>query len=131
MLLWFLSSGHYLVQAFLAMCVAVCAATYNHQWWTCSESCRRCLRQATPVEELIQQLYPGLFSATPPDDVHYKNSRHSRTQSKGVPVQQESLGVRLSSELRKPVYMETLTRLEKIILLDIGYGNNFEICDVI
>jgi hypothetical protein len=45
----------------------VCA---NHnKWWTCNDACSRCARRVMPMEELITQLYPGLFSTKPPTDV--------------------------------------------------------------
>ena len=39
----------------------------NHnKWWTCNDACARCARRVMPMEEMITQLYPGLFSTTPP-----------------------------------------------------------------
>lgn len=41
----------------------------NHsKWWTCNDACARCARRALPMEEIISQLYPGLFSPDPPLD---------------------------------------------------------------
>ncbi|XP_070178689.1 uncharacterized protein [Littorina saxatilis] len=39
----------------------------NHnKWWTCNDACARCARRVMPMEEMITQLYPGLFSTVPP-----------------------------------------------------------------
>ncbi|PVD19881.1 hypothetical protein C0Q70_20374 [Pomacea canaliculata] len=41
----------------------------NHnKWWTCNDACARCVRRVMPMEEMITQLYPGLFSNTPPSN---------------------------------------------------------------
>ena len=41
----------------------------NHnKWWTCNDACARCARRVMPMEEMITQLYPGLFSTTPPSN---------------------------------------------------------------
>ncbi|XP_059163473.1 uncharacterized protein LOC131946602 isoform X2 [Physella acuta] len=44
-------------------------ATHN-KWWACNNECARCVRRVTPMEELIVQFYPGLFSETPPENIY-------------------------------------------------------------
>ncbi|KAL8586465.1 hypothetical protein ACOMHN_050060 [Nucella lapillus] len=41
----------------------------NHnKWWTCNDACARCARRVLPIDEMITNLYPGLFSTNPPSN---------------------------------------------------------------
>ncbi|GFR66437.1 hypothetical protein ElyMa_001970400, partial [Elysia marginata] len=50
----------------LLVCVFTCGLASHAKWWSCGSSCGRCVRRVTPMEELIGQFYPGLFSLSPP-----------------------------------------------------------------
>ncbi|RUS71993.1 hypothetical protein EGW08_020241 [Elysia chlorotica] len=50
----------------LLLCLLTCFVATHARWWSCGRSCSRCVRQVMPMEELIGQFYPGLFSLTPP-----------------------------------------------------------------
>ncbi|GFO25870.1 hypothetical protein PoB_005237500 [Plakobranchus ocellatus] len=50
----------------LVLCTLTWLPAGQANWWTCARSCGRCVRRVTPMEELISQFYPGLFSLTPP-----------------------------------------------------------------
>ncbi|KAH9499165.1 hypothetical protein Btru_004308 [Bulinus truncatus] len=69
-----------LLLLFLLVVVACTLANHN-KWWSCNSECARCVRRVTPMEELIVQFYPGLFSMTPPENMFYTAEVTSSTSS--------------------------------------------------
>ncbi|XP_055860160.1 uncharacterized protein LOC129921700 isoform X2 [Biomphalaria glabrata] len=57
----------------ILLTVIACALGNHNKWWTCNSECARCVRRVTPMEELIVQFYPGLFSQTPPENMFYSS----------------------------------------------------------